>query len=383
MEHANIVHRCFRCGYCKFPGDYSDLNCPPHTVFGWDTYSCGGRMWLINAWLNQEIEATPHFAEILFSCVACANCQEHCVYPFKEDLLTIFEEAKTELVNAGIVPPPVRDYFKAVHISGNPYKLPQEQRGHWAQGTGLEEYSGQEYLLYAGCVASYDEVGMRMARSVGSLLKEASLSIGYLGNRENCDGNEVKTLGEAGLFSFLAEKNVRAFEELGVKKVITVDPHALNVFRKEYPKLGAEFQAWHFSEILQKAVKEGRIVPRRCELTVTYHDPCYLGRHNRIFGSPRSVLRAIPGLRFVEMRRSKENSLCCGGGGGNFFTDMLGSGPESPARARIREALGTGAQLLVVACPTCAKMLTDALKSEGAEARLEVVDLAEVVRRSF
>lgn len=382
MKHADIVHRCFRCGYCKFPGHYSGFNCPPYSVFGWDTYSCGGRMWLLNAWLNKELKASPHFAHILFSCVACANCQEHCVYPFKEDLLTIFEEAKTELVNAGIVPPPVRDYFKSVYTSGNPYKLPQGQRGDWAHGTGLKDYSGQEYLLYVGCVASYDEVGMKMARSVGLLLKEAGLSIGYLGSRETCDGNEVKSMGEGGLFSFLADRTIVTFAEAGVKKVITVDPHAFNVFKREYPKLGAGFQVWHFSQILDMAIQEGRIVPRRWEVTVTYHDPCYLGRHNRVFSAPRRVLEAVPGLRIVEMERSRENGLCCGGGGGNFFTDILGSGPQSPARVRVREAFSTGAQILAVACPTCAKMLTNALKAEGLEGRMEVMDLAQVVRNS-
>jgi Fe-S oxidoreductase len=339
-------------------------------------------MWLINAWLNQEIQPSQRFAEILFSCVACANCQEYCVYPFKDDLLAVFEETKTALVNGGLAPPAVRDYFKAIHVNGNPYKLPQEQRGRWAEGTGLEEFSGQEYLFYVGCVGSYDEIGMRMARSVGLMLKEAGYSIGYLGSRETCDGNEVKVLGETGLFSLLAEENIRKFREMGVKKVITLDPHALNVFRKEYPKLGADFQVWHFTEVLGQAVKQGRIVPSPYRVRVTYHDPCYLGRHNRIFKPPRSVLKRIPDLEVVEMRRSKEDSFCCGGGGGNFFTDILGGGEDSPNRVRIREAADTGAELLAVTCPTCAKMLTDALKAEDLQGRMEVVDLAEILRRA-
>ena len=160
IEHADIVHRCFRCGYCKFPEDYVDFNCPAYKAFGWDTYSPGGRMWLIRAWLNDEIKTSPHFAEILYSCLACDNCKEQCVFPrFKDYLPDIFRETKAELVSEGKVPPKVRDYFKAILVHGNPYKLPQEERGKWADGLGLREFSGQEYLFYVGCVGSFDEVG--------------------------------------------------------------------------------------------------------------------------------------------------------------------------------------------------------------------------------
>jgi len=163
IEHAEIVHRCFRCGYCKFPEDYVDFNCPSYKAFGWDTYSPGGRMWLIRAWLSGEIPSSPHFAEILYSCAACDNCKEQCVFPkFKDYLPEIFQEAKAELVNEGRIPPAVRDYFKSIMVHGNPYKLPQEERGKWAEGTGLEDFSGQEYLFYVGCVGSYDEVGQKM-----------------------------------------------------------------------------------------------------------------------------------------------------------------------------------------------------------------------------
>ena len=133
IEHEQIVHRCFRCGYCKFPSDYSDFNCPSYKAFGWDTYSPGGRMWLTRAWLNGEIETSARFAEIMFSCVACDNCKDQCVFPrFKDFLPDIFQETRAELVGEGRIPPGVRDYFKAVAVSGNPYKLPQSQRGDWA-----------------------------------------------------------------------------------------------------------------------------------------------------------------------------------------------------------------------------------------------------------
>lgn len=382
IEHGDIVHRCFRCGYCKFPGDYVDFNCPPYKAHGWDTYAPGGRMWLIRAWLNGELETSEHFSEILYSCTACGNCTDQCVFPkFKDALLDIFTETRAELVNEGKIPPKVRDTFKAIAVNGNPYKLPQEERGRWAEGTGIEDFSHQEYLFYVGCVGSYDEVGKRMARSVGTLLVESGLSVGILGQEETCDGNEVKSLGETGLFSFLARENIRKFKEKGVKKIICLDPHALNAFKKEYSKIGGAFQVFHYTEILAGLIKKKRVSLRGYEAKVTYHDPCYLGRHNGIFAPPREILKAIPGLEAVEMRRNKMSAFCCGGGGGNFFTDMIGPGVESPARVRAREAMETGAEILVAACPQCMKMLGDALKGEGKE-DFEVLDPAEVVRRA-
>jgi Fe-S oxidoreductase len=383
IEHGEIVHRCFRCGYCKFPGDYVDFNCPSYKAFGWDTYSPGGRMWLIRAWLSDEIQTSPHFAEILYSCVACDNCKDQCVYPrFRDFLPEIFQETKAELVNEGKIPPEVRDYFKAITVNGNPYKLPQKERGKWAEGTAIPEFSDQEYLFYVGCVGSYDEVGQKMARSVGSLLAEMGVSTGILGAEETCDGNEVKTLGETGLFTKLTEDNILKFKIKGVKKIVTLDPHALNVFKREYPKLGGKFEVFHYTEILSGLIKEERIPLSDYQARVTYHDPCYLGRHNLIYDPPRDVLKAIPGLELVEMRRNRESAFCCGGGGGNFFTDMVGPGQESPARVRVREALDTGAEIIAVACPQCAKMLGDALKSEEKEDSVEVLDIAEIVKRA-
>lgn len=382
IEHAEIVHRCFRCGYCKFPEDYVDFNCPSYKAFGWDTYSPGGRMWLIRAWLSGEIPSSPHFAEILYSCAACDNCKEQCVFPkFKDYLPEIFLEAKAELVNEGKIPPQVRDYFKAISVNGNPYKLPQEERGKWAEGTGLEPFSNQEYLFYVGCVGSYDEVGQKMARSVGKVLVDAGLSVGILGSRETCDGNEVKVLGETGLFTQLAEENIMEFIKMDVKKIITLDPHALNTFKRDYPRLRGDFEVFHFTEILAGLIKDNKITLTDFRAKVTYHDPCYLGRHNQIFDAPREVLNRIPGLQLIEMRRNKGGAFCCGGGGGNFFTDIIGSGEDRPSRVRVREALETGAEIIAVACPQCAKMLFDAVKAEALDDRLRVMDVAEIVKK--
>jgi len=379
MKYADIVHRCFRCGYCKFTSDYTDFNCPAYRKFRFETYSPGGRMWLINGWLNGEIKNSERFQEILFSCATCANCVEHCVFTFSDDLVNIFISAREEMVNKGIIPPPVRDYLKNINVNGNPYKEPAAERGKWAEGTSVESYSDQEYLFYVGCVGSYDERAKKIARAVGSLLVKAGLSIGILGDKETCDGNEVRALGEAGLFQYLAEQNIESFKDLNVKKVITLDPHAFNVFKNDYPGLGGKFEVHHYTQVLAPLIESGKIPLKECNTKVTYHDPCYLGRHNGEYKAPRKILKAIPGLELLEMERSGENAFCCGGGGGNFFTDILGGGEDSPARLRVREALDTGAEIIAVACPQCAKMLDDAVKSEELDDRVAVRDVAEIV----
>lgn len=383
MQYEEIIHRCFRCGYCKFTSDYTDFNCPTYRKFRFETYSPGGRMWLIRAWLNNEIENSEHFREIMFSCATCANCVEHCVFPFSDDLVNIFMAAREDLVNKGVIPPPVRDYLKNINISGNPYKEPAEERGKWADGTAVEPYHGQEYLFYVGDVGSYDERGKRIAKAVADLLLKGGISFGILGEKEICDGNEVKSLGEAGLFQFLAERNIALFNELGVKKIITLDPHAMNAFRKFYPAMGGAFEVFHYSQVLLPLIQSRALALGEYRATATYHDPCYLGRHNGEYEAPRGILQAVPGLEFREMDQHGENAFCCGGGGGNFFTDILGGGDEAPNRIRIRQALETGASIIAVACPQCARMLEDGLKAEDLEDKLEILDLGEIVTRTI
>jgi len=383
MRYGEIIHRCFRCGYCKFTSDYADFNCPSYRKYMFDTYAPGGRLWLIRAWLDGEITTSQRFQEILFSCATCANCVEHCPFGFSADLVNIFIAAREQMVNSGIVPPAVRDYLKNIYISGNPYKEPTSARGSWADGTPIETYHGQDFLFYVGCVGSYDERGKRIAASVGRLLVLAGVSIGILGHREICDGNEVQVLGESGLFQFLAEQNIALFKELGVQKIVTLDPHAFNAFVKGYPGLGGDFEIYHYTQLLAPLIQSRRIRLAGYNARITYHDSCYLGRHGGEYAAPRAILQCIPGIELLEMEQSGENALCCGAGGGNFFTDILGGGEDSPSRIRVRQAVNTGARILAVSCPQCAKMLEDASKAEEVDDRLEIMDVAEIVLRAL
>jgi len=383
MEYAEILHRCFRCGFCKLPSDYTDINCPSYLKFKFETYSPGGRMWLLKAWLNKDIKTTPRLAEILFSCTACGNCVEHCVFPaFKEDLLNAFIAGKGELVNEKAIPPKVRDYFEAIYLHGNPFKRLRKNRANWATELNLESFSGQTYLFYVGCLGSYDENGQKMAYHTAKLMIDGGVSFGILGDKESCDGNEVRSMGEMELFKHIAEKNIQEFRNAGVENIITLSPHAYHSFKNDYPQLGGHFNVYHYSHILKDLIGKKEDVTSGTSITVTFHDPCYLGRHNNDYQAARDVLRAIPGIELVEMDRTMNNALCCGGGGGNFYTDILGGGPDSPARVRVREALETGAEVLVAACPQCILMFEDAIKSENISEKLNVMDLSEVVQFS-
>lgn len=379
MQYEEVIHRCFRCGYCKLTDDYLALNCPPYRKFRFETYSPGGRLWLIRAWLNGEIKTSNRLMEIVYSCATCGNCSKHCVMKFRDDLTRMMVAAREEIVSRGVLPPAVRDCLKNIHTHGNPYRAPENERGKWAEGANIKAYSDQDYLFYVGCAGSYDERGQKIARTVATLLDAAGVSFGILGEEESCDGNEVRALGETGLFQFLAEKNIDTFGRKGVKKIITLSPHGFNAMKNEYPTLNGHFQVFHYTHILSDLLRHGRLKPSQYKAKVTYHDPCYLGRHNHEYESPRMILTSIPGLTLAEMDQNRSNALCCGGGGGNFYTDILGGGPDSPSRIRVRQACDTGADLLAVACPKCAKMLQEAVKAEDLEGQLAVADVAEIV----
>jgi len=378
MRHEELLHRCFRCGWCKMPLNYADFNCPSYLQYRFESFTAGGRMWLIRAWQKGEIQAGERLAQILFTCVTCKNCVQTCAMPgIREQLVDIFMAAKGELVEQGLVPPSIRDYLKAMQTHGNPYKRPDAERARWAEGLDLPRYSGQAYLFYVGDEGAFDELGIGMARSVARLLGQAGVDFGILGEAETSDGNDVRAAGEEGLARALAETLTAKLNDLGVKKVVTLSPHAFNIMKTDYPAWGGAFTVEHWTQVVARRVRA--LAPAETALKVAFHDPCYLGRWQGEYEAPRALLRAVPGLTLLEMPRNRENALCCGGGGGNFFTDILGHGGDQAARVRVREAAETGADVVAAACPLCLKMLDDAVKAEGLDDRLAVRDLASLL----
>jgi len=358
------------------------LNCPAYRRFRFDTYSTGGRLWLIYGWLKGDVEWSERLAEILYTCTTCKNCTEQCPMKFAPDIVDWIVGARSDMVEKGKIPPRVARFFEAVYGYGNPYKLLRDDRAAWANGTKIYA-PGDEYLLYVGCLGSYDENGQRMARSLADVLNAAGVSFGILGNDEECCGNEVYMMGEMGLFQTLVEKNNQKFKEHGVKKIVTLSPHAYNVMKNRYPSLGASFEVYHYSQLLADLIKENKVKLSPNKAKVTYQDPCFLGRYNQIYEEPRKILCSIPGLELMEMEKNRADAFCCGGGSGNFIMDLLAGGQDSPARIRIRDAYATGADTLAVACPSCLAMFTDAVKSEGLEDKLTVKDISQIVLESL
>jgi Fe-S oxidoreductase len=215
------------------------------------------------------------------------------------------------------------------------------------------------------------------------VLKAAGVSFGILGNDEECCGNEIYMLGEMGLFQTLAEKNSQQFKELGVKRVVTLSPHAYNAMKNNYPAFGGSFEVYHYTQLLRDLIKKNKVKLSNNKAKVTYQDPCFLGRYNKIYDEPRQVLQSIPGVELVEMERNREDAFCCGGGSGNFIMDLLAGDEDSPARVRVREAYATGADTLAVACPSCLTMFTDAVKTEDLDGKLAVKDISQLVKESL
>jgi Fe-S oxidoreductase len=380
MKYAEILHRCFRCGYCKLPGNYMDFNCPAYAAFRFETYSPGGRMWLLRAWLDHKLKPSRRFQEILFSCTACRNCVEQCALPkIKDELLMAFAAGKAELVGEGKVPPAVRDCLTNLQKYGNPYGISRKKRTNWATDVEVELFSSQDYLFFPGDVGAFDSRGQEIARSVATLLTRLGISFGIVGEMEVSDGNEANAMGETELFRLLAEENIKHFNRLNVKRIIALSPHGYNTLKNEYPALGGAFQVFHYTQVLADHVGSLSFKDAPSKDRITYHDPCYLGRHNWEYRAARKVLAALPGVETREMDRSMQDALCCGGGGGNIFTDIIGSGPESPARDRTADALDTGAEILAVSCPTCAVMLADAVKSNNMDECIQVKEISEIV----
>ncbi|NOQ18112.1 MAG: hypothetical protein GQ507_02595 [Dehalococcoidales bacterium] len=264
--------------------------------------------------------------------------------------------------------------------------MAKAERGNWADGTNIPKYKpGDEYLYYVGCEGSYDTRAHKAARALGECFLSAGISFGILGADESCDGGTVYRLGETGLFELLAEENIGKFKKLGVKKVVTLSPHSYDGLKNYYP-LDKGFEVISHAQLLAELINDGKLNPTKTvKARVTYSDACFLGRYNKIYEEPRNILRAIPGIELVEMKRNREISYCCGGGGGNFSTgivDRIG-GVNRPDRFRVREARDSDADILAVSCPGCLMRLSDAVKVEDLEGELEVREISEILRDSL
>ena len=240
---------------------------------------------------------------------------------------------------------------------------------------------GAEYMYFVGCSPSYDPRVQQVARSVVRLFQQGGVDFGILAEEESCCGSEVRRLGEAGLFEMISEENLELFKGYNVARMFTTSPHCFNALKNDYPEHSIQVQ--HYTQVLAGLVEQRSLeFTGKFEKKVTYHDPCYLGKHNGVFDEPRAALRGIPGVKLVEMDRSREKSLCCEGGGGRMWLEGTNPGTRL-AQWRIQEALDTGAEVLATACPFCLLTLEEAAKHLNVEDRLRVMDIAEIAAQAL
>jgi Fe-S oxidoreductase len=266
---------------------------------------------------------------------------------------------------------------------GNPLSEEREKRGDWARGLSVKPFSeGMELLYFVGCYYSYDPRLKKVAATTARILQQAGVDFGILGSQESCCGESIRKTGGEEVYKALAKQNIKTFIDRGVKRILVASPHCYHTFKNEYPEFMVHFEVVHLSQLLLQLFTEGRLkstheVRRR----VTYHDPCYLGRHNGIYDEPRGLLQQLPGLELTEMPDSRENSLCCGGGGGRIWMDTPKG--ERFADLRIAQARAVGAEVLVTSCPYCISNFEESRLGLDDDGALQVRDLTELVQETL
>jgi len=325
-------------------------------------------------------------ADVLWSCTTCGACVEECPVDI-EHVDAIVDMRRHEVLMESRFPAEAGSMLRNIENRGDPWGMGPAKRLEWTQGLDFEVpvVSGPipddvEYLFWVGCAGALDERARRTTQTIARLLRAAGVAFAVLGPAESCTGDPARRLGNEYLFQTQAQQNIATMREAAVHKVVASCPHCFNSIAREYPALGGDFEVVHHSQLLATLIAEGRLDPGRLDATVTYHDPCYLGRHNRVFDEPRSVIDSLEGVRSVEMHRCREKGFCCGAGGARMWLEeSIGTRINLN---RTDEALETGADVVSTACPFCMIMLDDAVKTRGRDDTVEVLDVAQLLERS-
>jgi Fe-S oxidoreductase len=365
---GDAFKRCFQCGLC-------DTVCP------WNRVRIFSMRKLVR-------EATFGLTEIesedIWRCTTCGRCPQQCPRDVRQiESGVSLRRIATEY---GVFPPsvkPVRTINAGLVGQGNPFGEDREKRAAWAEDLSVKPFTeGMEILYFPGCYLSYDPRLKKVARATANILNLAGVDFGILGSKENCCGESIRKTGDEELFKRLAKENIKTFIDNGVKKILVSSPHCYHTFKNEYPEFRVNFEVVHISQYLFELVNQGRLqLKKDYRKKVTYHDPCYLGRHNGIYDEPRGVLKKIPGLELNELPESRSDSLCCGGGGGRVWMETQKG--ERFCDLRIEQALGVGAEVLATSCPYCITMLEDSRITMDVAEKIEVKDITEIIQEAI
>lgn len=386
---------CTRCGRCH-------VACPAHAagaplsprdlILELREHAeavLGGRSWLRE---RQPRPADPTITgpvvrpETLWSCTTCRACVETC--PVGIEHVPLIVQMRRRLVAEGALDPNLQATLEKLARYGNSFGQPERNRGRWTQGLGFTLKDARrepvDLLWFVGDYASFDPALQALTRGVARVFHAAGVDVGLLYDSERNSGNDVRRVGEEGLFRMLVEKNLAALGRATFREIVTTDPHSYNTLRFEYPEFGGRFRVRHYTEVIAELIADGRLRVGRLDGVATYHDPCYLSRYTEVTEAPRAILAAL-GLRLVEMPRHRAASFCCGAGGGRIWMGSTRTpGVPTAAEQRIAEALTIpGVRYFVVACPKDVVMYRDAVKTSGSEGRLEVKDVIELVEAAL
>lgn len=368
VKGAESMGWCYQCGQCT-------PVCPVDNVGEY-----GPRKMFRNLQLGEDLFNSKD----LWQCTTCMNCLRVC--PKEVDMIKIMPAIREEAVMEGNVPEELQEAFENTFEYGNPLGESQRKRADWVQETGSvvpimkEIKQPVDVLWFVECYPAYHQRGKDASAALSKILNTLSVDFGILGTEEKCSCDSQRLAGEVGLFEEFAEENIKTLSRYKFKKLLVTDPHALNAIKKEYPKYGGDYDVVHYTTFL--APMMGKLnFKNTLSYKATFHDPCYLGRHNGEYDAPRNILKAIPGVELIEMGRCREQSYCCGGGGGGMWLDgfMSDHVNERLSENRIKEAVETGADVLVVCCPYEVSRFEDAVKSTGNEGKLVVKDIAELI----
>ncbi len=357
--------KCFQCGLC-------DTVCP------WNRVRRFSMRKLVR-------EATFGLTEIesedIWLCTTCGRCPQRC--PRDVQQIESGMALRRIATEYGVFPAPVkaiRNVNAGLVAQGNPFGEEREKRAAWAEGLAVRPFTeGMEVLYFPCCYLCFDPRLKKVARATAQILNMAGVDYGILGSEENCCGESIRKAGDEELFKRLAKANIKTFIDHGVKRILVSSPHCYHTFKNEYPEFKVNFEVVHISQSLSELVKDGRLELKKDYLRkVTYHDPCYLGRHNGIYDEQRGVLQKIPGLELNEMLESRTDSFCCGGGGGRVWMETQKA--ERFSDLRMDQALGVGAEVLATSCPYCITMLEGSRTTMNLAEKIEVKDVTEIVQ---
>lgn len=332
-----------------------------------------------------EDQIDPSIMAVLWDCTNCLTCTLRCPKDIKPADVII--GLRGYIVGEGKgVPPRVRDALMSAFTRGNTLGFATEGRDGWTEGLDFEvanvlDAGETDLLLYVGCTPAYDPRVQPVTRALARVFQQAGIEFGTMGIDEQCCGNEIRRIGEAEGFADMVAGAHEMFAEFQAQRMVAVSPHCFNAFHNEYGQM--PFPVQHYTQLLAELLDGGKLALRRdVGKKVTYHDPCFLGKHNQIYDEPRHILRAIPGLEFQDLDRSRERSVCCEGGGGRMWAEGTNL-EERLAHQRVRDAVALGADVLAVACPFCLLTLEDAVKILGLDDQIQVMDIMELVAEAM